>query len=405
MDYKQHFANKIEALKQEGRYRIFANLERKCGQFPAAVYRDADRGIELPITVWCSNDYLGMGQHPVVTGAMKQAIERVGAGAGGTRNIAGTTRYHIELEKTLADLHAKDAALVFSSGYVSNEAVLSTIGKLMPEVIFFSDELNHASMIQGMRHARTDKVIFKHNDLDDLSQKLADSDPNRPKVIAFESVYSMDGDIAPIEQICNLADEYNALTYLDEVHAVGMYGKHGAGVAQKHDVMDRIDIIEGTFAKAYGVVGGYIAADDEIVDAMRSYASGFIFTTSLPPAVAAGVTASINHLKTSDRERRAQRQRVKQTRAALTQANIPFMGNDSHIIPVIVGDPVQTKQIADQLLFDDQIYVQPINYPTVPRGTERLRLTPTPQHTQEHIDHLVGCLGRIWHERQLSHAA
>ncbi len=405
MDYKQHFADKIDALKTEGRYRIFANLERKAGQFPAAVYRDTDQGIELPITVWCSNDYLGMGQHPVVTNAMKQAIERVGAGAGGTRNIAGTTRYHIELEKTLANLHGKDGALVFSSGYVSNEAVLSTIGKLLPEVIFFSDELNHASMIQGMRHARTDKVIFKHNDVTDLAQKLAAQDPNRPKVIAFESVYSMDGDIAPIEQICDLADEYNALTYLGEVHAVGMYGPNGAGIAEQRGLMDRIDIIEGTFAKAFGVVGGYIAADDEIIDAMRSYASGFIFTTALPPAVAAGVTASIQHLKTSDRERLAQRKRVKQTRSALRQANIPFMDNDSHIIPVIVGDPVQAKQIADQLLFDDQIYVQPINYPTVPRGTERLRLTPTPQHNQGHIDHLVTSLSRIWHERQLSHAA
>jgi len=400
MDYQQFFSDRIADLKAEGRYRVFADLERQAGRFPRAV-QHSERGA-APVTVWCSNDYLGMGQHDVVRSAMRKAIDEVGAGAGGTRNISGTTHSHVLLEQELSDLHDREAALLFTSGYVANEATLSTIGRYLPGCILFSDEANHASMIAGVRHALTEKRIFRHNDPADLEEKLRAADPERPKVIVFESVYSMDGDIAPIGAFCDLAARYGAMTYLDEVHAVGMYGARGAGVAARDGVMDRITVIQGTLAKAFGVVGGYIAGSAAVVDFIRSYAPGFIFTTALPPAVAAGALASVRHLKSSDVERRQHQERVAALKQALAESGLPVMPSASHIVPVLVGDPVICKRATDLLLDRYKIYVQPINYPTVARGSERLRLTPTPLHTDADIADLVSALQAVWKELSIS---
>jgi len=394
MNYEQFFSDRISDLKGEGRYRVFADLERQVGDFPKATSHTVD-GIE-EVTVWCSNDYLGMGQNEIVRAAMKEAIDKVGAGAGGTRNISGTTHYHVMLEEELADLHGTEAALVFTSGYVANEAALSTIGAQIPDCVLVSDADNHASMIAGIRHSMTEKVVFAHNDLDDLEAKLQAIDIERPKVIVFESVYSMDGDISPINAICDLADKYNAMTYLDEVHAVGMYGPRGAGVAERDGAMDRVTVIQGTLAKAFGVIGGYIAGSAAMIDFVRSYASGFIFTTALPPAVAAGALASVRHLKTSSVEREQQQERAATLKRLLREADLPVMESESHIVPVLVGDPVLCKQVTDELMDRHHIYVQPINYPTVPKGTERLRLTPGPLHSDDDMAHLVNSLQEIW---------
>jgi 5-aminolevulinate synthase len=394
MIYEQELADALEAVKREGRYRIFADVKRRRGAFPAA---DVKKGAAVrPITVWCSNDYLGMGQHPSVLAAMHEAIDVVGAGSGGTRNIAGTTHYHVELEEELADLHGKEAALVFTSAFVANEAALSTLAQLLPGCIIFSDEKNHASMIAGIRHGRGPKHIFQHNDLADLEAQLKKVPRDTPKIIAFESVYSMDGHIAPIGAICDLAAKYNALTYLDEVHAVGLYGPRGGGVAERDGVMHRVDIINGTLAKGFGVMGGYIAASRTVCDAIRSYAPGFIFTTSLAPAIVAGAVASIRHLKNSSVERERHQERARTLKRMLTAADIPVMSGPSHIVPVLVADPVRCKALTDVLLDRYGIYVQPINYPTVPRGTERLRLTPSPQHTNADMEHLVNALTELW---------
>ncbi|MFO7854837.1 MAG: 5-aminolevulinate synthase [Paracoccaceae bacterium] len=402
MDYEGFFKAELDALRDEGNYRVFANLERHVGRFPQATRRTADG--EHPVTVWCSNDYLGMGQHPDVRRAMVEAIETCGAGAGGTRNISGTNVHHVALERELADLHAKESALVFTSGYVSNWAALGTLGARLPDCVILSDSLNHASMIEGMRHSRAAKMIWRHNDVEDLRRKLAGLDPATPKVVAFESVYSMDGDIAPIAEICDVADEFGALTYLDEVHAVGLYGPRGGGVAEREGLMDRLTVIEGTLGKAFGVMGGYITASESLCDWVRSFSSGFIFTTALPPAVAAGACASIRHLKESDAERRVQRERVAQLRARLDQLGIPHLPNPSHIVPVMVKDPVKCKMLSDILLDDYGIYVQPINYPTVPKGTERLRFTPSPLHSAEDVEHLVSSLHALWNQCALSRA-
>jgi 5-aminolevulinate synthase len=403
MNYEAFFRNQIDNLHREGNYRVFADLERVAGAFPMAT-QHAARG-ERPVTVWCSNDYLGMGQHPKVAAAMHEALDRCGAGAGGTRNIAGTNHYHVLLEKELADLHKKDAALLFNSGYMSNWATLCTLSARMKGCVVLSDSGNHASMIEGIRHSRAECEVWEHNNLEDLEAKLQAIDISRPKLIAFESVYSMDGDVAPIKEICDLADKYNAITYLDEVHAVGLYGPRGGGLSERDGLCDRITIIEGTLAKGFGVIGGYITGTTALCDFIRSYASGFIFTTALPPMVAAGALASIRHLKTSATERIRMHERVAKLRAALTDAGLPHLDNPSHIVPVMVGDPVQCKSISDSLLDRFGIYVQPINYPTVPRGTERLRITPSPLHSDADIDHLVNALATIWGELSIRKAA
>ncbi len=403
MDFEKFFTESLDGLKEEGRYRVFADLERHKGNFPKATRHKPD-GTVTDVTVWCSNDYLGMGQNPKVSDAMKEAIDRAGTGAGGTRNISGTTHYHVLLEKELADLHNKESALLFTSGYVSNWAALGTLGAQIPNMIIFSDASNHASMIEGVRHSRAQKVIWKHNDVKDLEEKLAAADPDAPKLIAFESVYSMDGDIAPIKEICDVADKYGAMTYLDEVHAVGLYGPRGGGIAEREGLMDRIDVIEGTLGKAYGVMGGYITASEALCDFVRSFASGFIFTTAIPPAIAAGAAASIQHLKMSSFERKQQQERVARLRARLDARGIPHMMNDSHIVPVMVGDAAKCKMISDMLLDDYGIYVQPINYPTVPRKTERLRFTPTPLHSDADIENLVSALHDLWSQCALSRA-
>lgn len=403
MNYNKRFAEAISTVRREGRYRVFADIQRIQGAFPRARY--CSNGKTKNVTVWCSNDYLGMGQHPKVIAAMHAAIDEAGAGSGGTRNISGTTLYHIKLEQELADLHQKEAALLFTSGYVANEATLSTLVKLLPGCVIFSDELNHASMIQGIRHGGGAKYIWRHNDLDHLEQQLKQVARDTPKIVAFESVYSMDGDIAPIAEICSLAEKYNAMTYLDEVHAVGMYGSRGGGIAERDNVLDRIDIVEGTLAKAYGSMGGYIAASADICDAIRSFASGFIFTTSLAPAIVAGATASVRHLKQSSKERDGQQASAKLLKSKLSQAGLPVMDNPSHIVPVLVGDPLRCKALTDTLLDRFHIYVQPINYPTVPRGTERIRLTPSPVHSKRNRDELVSALKILWDEMDLAVAA
>ena len=409
MDYEAFFRGQLDDLRAEGNYRVFANLERHVGAFPRATRRRDDGAMaeddRHEVTVWCSNDYLGMGQHPAVRAAMVEAIETCGAGAGGTRNISGTNVHHVALERELADLHGKESALVFTSGYVSNWASLGTLGARLPGCVIVSDALNHASMIEGMRHSRAERKIWKHNDVEDLARKLSEIEPGRPKVVAFESVYSMDGDIAPIREICDVADEYGAMTYLDEVHAVGLYGPRGGGVAEREGLMDRLTIIEGTLGKAFGVMGGYIAGSAAVCDWVRSFASGFIFTTALPPAVAAGACASIRHLKASDAERLAQRRNVALLRARLDQLGIPHLPNPSHIVPVMVKDPVKCKMLSDILLDDYGIYVQPINYPTVPKGTERLRFTPSPLHTETEIEKLAQALHALWSHCALARAA
>ncbi len=404
MNYSKVFSDAIATIKSEGRYRVFADLRRRRGAFPNADAFGADGASRL-ITVWCSNDYLGMGQHPKVLAAMHEAIDAVGAGSGGTRNISGTTHYHVELEAELADLHQKESALLFTSAFVANDTTLATLQSLMPDVVIFSDAKNHASMIAGIRNGGKEKRIFKHNDVADLERQLKSVDINRPKIIAFESVYSMDGAIAPIKAIADLAEKYNALTYLDEVHAVGMYGPRGGGIAERDGQMHRIDIINGTLAKGFGVMGGYIAASRDISDAIRSFAPGFIFTTSVAPAIAAGALASIRHLKTSSAEREKHQERARMLKRKLKNAGLPVLDNPSHIVPVMIGDPVHTKQVSDALFDQYGIYVQPINYPTVPRGTERLRFTPTPLHTDAEMDRLVVALNALFAECPMSLAS
>ncbi|KXG85637.1 5-aminolevulinate synthase [Agrobacterium bohemicum] len=403
MDFEAYFKTELDGLHSEGRYRVFADLERQQGNFPRATRYTAN-GDKQDVTVWCSNDYLGMGQNPKVVEAMKAAIDHCGAGAGGTRNISGTNHHHVKLEQELADLHGKESALVFTSGYISNWATLGTLGQKIPGLIIFSDALNHASMIEGIRYGRCEKVIWKHNDLEDLEAKLKAADPAAPKLIAFESVYSMDGDISPIKEICDLADAYGAMTYLDEVHAVGMYGPRGGGIAEREGLMDRLTIIEGTLGKAFGVMGGYIAASVALCDFIRSFSSGFIFTTALPPSLAAGAVASIQHLKASPFERARHQERVRTLRSMLDANGIPHLHNPSHIVPVMVGDAAKCKWISDILLDDHGVYVQPINYPTVPRKTERLRITPTPLHSDADLEQLVGALHMLWSRCALARA-
>ena len=394
MDFDALFADQLDLLKKEGNYRIFAELERQCGAFPKA--KSYDENSPENVTVWCSNDYLGMGQSQIVKDAMKDVIDTNGCGAGGTRNISGTNHHHVLLEKELADLHQKEAALLFTSGYVSNWASLGTLGSKLPNAVILSDAANHASMIEGIRHSRADKVIWKHNDPEDLDRKLKAIGPERPKIVAFESVYSMDGDISPMEEIVEVAESHNAMTYLDEVHAVGLYGPRGGGISEELGLSERITLIEGTLGKAYGVMGGYITGSEVLCDFIRSFASGFIFTTALPPAVAAGARASIAHLKSSELERKRQQRQVRKLRSDLDRAGIPHMNNPSHIIPVMIKDPVKCKMLSDILMQDYGIYVQPINYPTVPKGTERLRFTPSPLHSDTDIDHLVSALNVLW---------
>ena len=394
MNYDRYFNRALEALHEEGRYRIFTDLARQVGRFPKAL--DYSHNPPREITVWCSNDYLGMGQNQHVTTAMKHAIETLGAGAGGTRNISGTHHLIIELETELADLHNKEGALVFTSGYVSNEATISTLGRVLPDCLILSDELNHASMIAGVKNSGATKRIWRHNDLEHLEQLLKEAGELRPKLIAFESIYSMDGDIAPIKEICDLAERYNALTYLDEVHAVGMYGKRGGGIADQLELMERVDIIEGTLAKAFGIMGGYVTASSTIIDTIRSYAPGFIFTTSLPPAIAAGATASIRHLKTANDLREKHQEQVAKLKAKLTEAKLPILQTETHIVPLMVCDPLLCKAASDRLMEKHGIYIQPINYPTVTRGTERLRITPSPLHDDAMINELVNAVTEVW---------
>ncbi len=405
MRYESFFEDAVARVRAEGRYRIFADLARQVGRFPRALYHGPDGVRE--VTVWCSNDYLGMGQHPVVLQAAREALESYGAGAGGTRNISGTTHLHVLLEEELARLHGKEAALLFTSGYVANEASIGTIAKLLPDCVIFSDELNHASMIAGVRSARCDKRIFRHNDLDHLERLLAAEPRERPKLVIFESVYSMDGDFGPIGAICDLAERYNAMTYLDEVHAVGMYGDHGAGVAEMTEEMARVDVIQGTLAKAYGCMGGYIAGPRPVIDAVRSWAPGFIFTTSLTPATVGGALASVRHLAGEEgvRLRERHQERARTLKRRLLAEGLPVMPSVTHIVPVLVGDPVRCKQATDTLLAEYGIYIQPINYPTVPRGTERLRITPSPLHDDAEMDRLVGALVEIWRRLEIRRAA
>ena len=403
MDYNAHLDEAIQKLHDEGRYRTFIDIVRAKGQFPNATWR-TESGEERPVTVWCGNDYLGMGQHPEVIAAMHDALESTGAGSGGTRNISGTTAYHKALEAELLDLHGKEAALLFTSAYIANDATLSTLPKLFPGLIIYSDALNHASMIEGVRRNGGAKRIFRHNDLAHLRELLEADDPDAPKLIAFESVYSMDGDFGPIAEICDLADEFGALTYIDEVHAVGMYGPRGGGVAERDGLAHRIDIINGTLAKAYGVMGGYIAASAKMCDAIRSYAPGFIFTTSLPPAVAAGAATSVRLLKTDQARREAHQTQAAILKTRFRALGLPLIDHGSHIVPVIVGDPVHTKLLSDMLLEDYGVYVQPINFPTVPRGTERLRFTPSPVHGPKEIDHLIKAMDALWSHCALNRA-
>jgi 5-aminolevulinate synthase len=403
MDYDSIFKSAIDRLHSEGRYRVFIDILRNKGAYPNA-HCFGGNGPK-PVTVWCSNDYLGMGQHPAVIEAMETALHETGAGSGGTRNISGNTHYHIELEAELAGLHGKEAALLFTSGYVSNEAALSTLGKLLPGCIIFSDELNHASMIAGIKSSGCEKRIFRHNDLEHLEQLLLETDPATPKLIAFESVYSMDADIAPIAEICDLADKYHALTYLDEVHAVGMYGIHGGGISEREGVAHRLTIIEGTLGKAFGVMGGYIATTKTIADCIRSYAPGFIFTTSLSPVLVAGALASVRHLKASMAEREEQQASAALLKEKFAAAGLPVMPSSTHIVPLLVGCPVKAKRISDILLAEYGIYVQPINFPTVPRGRERLRFTPGPCHTAEMMDELTSALVEIWSRDEIKLAA
>ena len=395
IDYNNHFKNCVDNIKSEGRYRIFTTMERIAGRFPYANYHD-ENGNTKEVAIWCSNDYLGMGQHPKVIAASKDAIDSCGAGAGGTRNISGTTFYHVQLEESVADLHQKEAGLVFSSGYVANEGALGTLGKLLPNCVMFSDEMNHASMIHGIKESKCEKHIFRHNDVDHLEELLKSVDIDRPKIIAFESVYSMDGDIAPIKEIVDLADKYNAMTYLDEVHGVGLYGARGGGVAEERGLMNRVDIIEGTFGKAYGSMGGFITGSAAVIDAVRSYSSVFIFTTSLPPAVLAAAHAAVEHLKVSNVERLKQRKNVALFKDMLESAKLPFLRGESHIVPLIVGEPTCCKEVSDILINEYNIYVQPINYPTVPKGTERLRLTATAAHSEEDVVFMVNTLQDMW---------
>jgi len=400
VNYDQIFDAAIDRLHSEGRYRVFIDILRNKGAYPNARCFAGHNGPK-PITVWCSNDYLAMGQHPKVIAAMEEALHDVGAGSGGTRNIGGNTHYHVDLENELADLHGKQGALLFTSGYVSNDATLSTLAKILPGCVIFSDELNHASMIAGIRNSGAEKRVFRHNDVEHLEQLLAETDPALPKLIAFESVYSMDGDVAPIHAICDLADKYNALTYIDEVHAVGMYGPRGGGITDRDNAAHRIDIIEGTLGKAFGVMGGYIAADSRIIDVIRSYAPGFIFTTSLSPVLVAGVLASVRHLKASSDERNAQQAAAATLKQLFRDAGLPVMDSTTHIVPLMVGDPVRAKKVSDILLAEYGVYVQPINFPTVPRGTERLRFTPGPAHTEAMMRDLTQALVEIWERLEL----
>ncbi len=400
MDYQAFFSSELDAVREEGRYRVFTEIERKAGSYPHAT-RYVENGT-TEVTVWCSNDYLGMGQHPKVAEAMHRVIDECGAGAGGTRNISGTNHHHVLLENELADLHGKEDALIFTSGYVSNWAALGTLAARIPNCVVLSDALNHASMIEGIRHSRAKCIVWDHNSPEDLDRKLSQLGPDQPKLVAFESVYSMDGDIAPIAEILDVCEKHNAMSYIDEVHAVGLYGPRGGGVAEREGLMDRITVIEGTLGKAFGVMGGYIAASRDLCDFVRTFASGFIFTTAIPPAVAAGACASIKHLKQSNVERDRQKERVEKVRGALDRLGIPHLPNPSHIIPVMVGDPHKCKFISDWLMDNHGIYVQPINYPTVPRGTERLRITPSPVHSDGDIDRLITALSEIWSQCELA---